>query len=861
MSESSDGYRRVEALYQRALDQPANKRLDFVRQHCNGDESLRREVEVLLEHYDAAQSSFLNSPAHALCEVTNDESSLPESIGRYRILGKLGEGGMGVVYRARQENPKREVALKVIRSGVTARESLKRFELEAVVLGRLHHPGIAQIHEAGTHDDGGGPRPFFAMELVDGLPLTLFAQRRNLGIRARLELFARVCDAAHHAHQKGVVHRDLKPTNILVTEETTDGNTTQSASDDSAVSRPSARMTDGSRASPKILDFGVARAADSDLQVTTAHTDVGQMIGTLPYMSPEQLAGNVPEIDVRSDVYALGVILYELLSGRLPFDVKDKSLAAAARTISENEPVPLGTMDRALRGDLNTLVLKALEKEPDRRYPSASDLAADIRRYLREEPISARPATTIYHLRKFARRNRGLVAGIAAAFVILLAGVIVSSAFAVGRQKALNESERQRRIAQAVNDFLNNDLLANANPGKQFDRNVSLREVLDRASQSIAERFPGEPLVEAAVRTTLSDTYKGLGEFAESGRHAKRALELLRTTLPETHPDIILGMNRVGSSEQSQGRFGEAEKIYRDALQLASRAHGDEHESTLSVMNNLALLLVAQKKLQEAADLLEPVVERRTRLLGEEHQHTMTSLNNLAMVYVNMERFEEGERLHLKEIELCKRVLGAEHPLTLTSMNNVAVLYDNRGDAAKAEPLMRHVYETRVRTLGPDHPSTLTSMDSMGSTLARLKRFEEAEQMLTSSLARREAVGGQEDPKTLQTRDRLASLYLAMKRVDEAESIARANYEARRRIMGEDHASTGMTLSVLARICIEAGKTDEAQVHGQKSFEILERTYGPKHSQTRKVAEILRDLYQRLERPETAAEWAGRAGA
>jgi predicted Ser/Thr protein kinase len=441
----------------------------------------------------------------------------------------VGQGGTGTVYEAEQEKPRRVVALKMIKLGFVATESLlRRFEQESQVLARLQHPGIAQVYEAGTADAGHGVQPYFAMEFVRGRTLDEHAEGKKLGTRERLDLLARVCDAVEHAHQKGIIHRDLKPGNILV---------------------------DGS-GQPKILDFGLARVTDSDVQLTM-HTDVAQIVGTLPYMSPEQVGGDPAELDTRSDVYALGVILYQLLAGRLPHDVRKRQLTEGVRIIREEEPSRLSMVNRMFRGDIETIAAKALSKEKERRYQSAADLASDIRRYLKDEPIVARPPTAAYQLRKFARRNRVLVAGVAATFVVLVVGVVVSSWQAVratraegsplhvstrrsrrGRwRSASSRIRRARRLAEAphgsgdaegrggagagrgggaaprgrgerplgqerggesraVNAFLQS-MLSSVDPSRMKGRDVTVRQVLDEAAKKVADESVGPAEIEA----------------------------------------------------------------------------------------------------------------------------------------------------------------------------------------------------------------------------------------------------------------------------------------------------------------------------------------------------------------------------
>ncbi len=401
---------------------------------------------------------------------------------------------MGAVYEAEQENPHRTVALKVIRAGYADSELVRRFENEAQALGRLHHPGIAQIYEAGTADTQFGRQPYFAMELVHGQTLLAYCDQHHLNVRQRLELAAKIADAVQHAHQRGLIHRDLKPANILVDE----------------------------AGQPRILDFGVARLTDADTQATR-QTNIGQLIGTLAYMSPEQVQGDPDALDTRSDVYALGVILYEMLAGKLPYTLP-RQLHDVVRTIQQTEASPLRTMVKSYRGDIETIVAKALEKDKTRRYASAAELAADIRRHLQDEPIVARPPSTIYQVSKFARRNRALVTGVAAVFAVLVLGIVASAWEAVQARRAAKRAEQESAISRAVNDFLQKDLLGQASAENQSkpDPNITVRTVLDRAAQNIEGKFAGQPAVEAAIRETIGQTYSDIALYPERKSSCKR---------------------------------------------------------------------------------------------------------------------------------------------------------------------------------------------------------------------------------------------------------------------------------------------------------------------------------------------------
>ncbi|MFO0874124.1 MAG: protein kinase [Phycisphaerales bacterium] len=442
-NEACERFQRIEAIFRRARELGGAERDDYIASTCADDAAMRIEVVGMLRA-DDRPAGVLDQPALggdfdlARLEAAADASRVrvPGRIGHYEIVRRIGHGGMGVVYEAQQEEPRRSVALKVMNAGTSGRRSLRRFRHEAQVLGRLQHPGIAQIFEAGVDDWGDGPQPYFAMELVRGAELARYVRDRRLGVRERLALLAKVCDAVHHAHQKGVIHRDLKPANILVVEggdDDTDGS--------------GSRSPELVVAQPKILDFGVARLLDPDASSATGQTNAGQILGTVPYMSPEQAEGDGAALDIRTDIYSLGVVAFELLVDRHPHDLHGKPLHEALRMLREREPPRLGSIDRRLRGDVETIVAKALERTPRRRFASAAEMAADLRRVLRHEPIQARRAGPLEQMRKFARRHRGIVVAGAVAALAMAVATAAAIRLAVVAERAGIDERRLREIA------------------------------------------------------------------------------------------------------------------------------------------------------------------------------------------------------------------------------------------------------------------------------------------------------------------------------------------------------------------------------------------------------------------------------
>jgi tetratricopeptide (TPR) repeat protein/predicted Ser/Thr protein kinase len=822
----------IESLYHAALEHEPRERSRWLQQACD-DAGLRAEVESLLACADVSLSNpgarsgmaklwdriagDSNSDAMIIdagIASTGDAAALPSVIGRYRILRLLGEGGMGVVYEAEQEQPRRRVALKVIKSGLGDAKMVRRFHQELAALGRLQHPGIAQIYEAGTAENGFGTQPYFAMEFIRGQPLLEYADQHQLSTRARLDLIARICDAVHHAHQRGIIHRDLKPFNILVDE----------------------------TGQPKILDFGVARATDSDARATH-QTDLGQLVGTLAYMSPEQVLADPLEVDTRTDIYALGVVLYQALTRRLPYKISPK-LHEAVRTIQEDEPAPLGTVSSEYRGDIETIVGKALEKDKTRRYSSAAELAADIRRHLQDEPIMARPASAIYQLNKLARRHKALVWGVAAVFIVLVAGVILSA-----REAARANSEAA--ISRAISDFLQNDLLAQASaanqsqPNTKPDPDLKVRTALDRAAARIPEKFNRQPEVEAAIRDTIGQTYLDLGLYPQARTQLERALDLRRRKLGARNPATLQTTSRIGYAAVLQGKYSEAEALLTRTLEIQRRLLGPDHPDTLSSLNSLAANYERQGKYPQAASLESQTLEIRRRVLGPEHPDTLKSMNNLANVYSHQGEFEQAELLHSGALTIKRRALGPEHPSTLMSMHNLANVYRLRHKYTEAEAMHREALEIQRRVLGPEHPDTQMSVNDLANDYWAQGEYAQAEPLYKQAWEMKSRVLGPEHPDTLKSMNNVANSYWARGEYAQAETLYSHNLEIRRRMLGPEHPDTLRSMNNLAGSYADRGDYKHAEALFLKCLEIQRRVMGPWHPDVLGTIASVASMYQR----------------
>jgi len=793
---------------------------------------------------------------HRLFEIGLDKTELDEEtppiahwdllkekpgsrIGPYFITQVLGEGGMGIVYLAQQEEPvRRQVALKVIKPGMDSKRVIARFEAEKQALALMQHPHIAGVYDAGLTLTG---RPYFVMEYVKGIPITEYCDHHKLTIEERLGLFVQVCQAVQHAHQKGIIHRDIKPSNILVSAE-------------------------NDRATPKIIDFGVAKATGKPLTERTLQTEDSQLLGTPEYMSPEQADMVTEDIDTRSDVYSLGVLLYVLLTGVLPFEsetLRDSGIENIRKTIRETDPktpstrltklgdeataiaqnrrMEIHTLARHLRRELEWIPLKAMHKERSERYRSASELADDIENYLKGAPLIAGPPTIRYRLKKFIRRHTSLVAGVIAILIVLIAGIIISSVFAL-------KAQRQAERSDAIVDFLTKDVLGFAK--QVIGRDATAMDLLDAATEKLDEGvFKDQPLTEASVRFSMGNLIKELGYFKKAISHLERVREIsIEHSGVGIHPNLIMNylalaylhsgelkkaetlfQQIIQEQEKShkipgadlypwvklqlakiyniQARYEESERLYLETLHYQFRK-GDAIAPSMRVnlMRNLANTYRAQGRYQQAEQMLIKAldIDKTDRKLPHEVQ---------AMLYLDQGRYQEAEALFREVIERQQRDLPGEgiHRYTLPTLSGLAALYTKQGRFTEAESLFQDIREIQKEKLGEDHWETLETLNDFGVLQREQQRYEMAESMLHQALHGRQHKLGTDHPACYESMHELAVLYKEQARYEEAEKLLLKAIEGRRLKLGDKHPHTLESLNNLIDLYEAWNKPEKAK--------------------------------------------------
>jgi serine/threonine protein kinase len=829
----------VEAIFSAALAKCSpEERAAYLDAACGGDPEQRRRVERLLEAHPKL-GSFLQGDAPdpvATIDGPPAHESPGTAIGPYKLMEQIGEGGMGTVYMAEQTHPvRRLVALKVIKAGMDTCQVLARFDAERQALALMDHPNIAKVLDAGATAAG---RPYFVMDLVKGVPITRYCDERRLTPRERLELFIPVCQAVQHAHQKGIIHRDLKPSNVLV------------------------GLYDGQPV-PKVIDFGVAKATGQKLTEATLFTGFGAVVGTPEYMSPEQAQLDNLDIDTRSDVYALGVLLYELLTGTTPLDccrLKEAALLEVLRVIREEDPQRPSTrlsttedlpsiaacrnveprkLSGLLRGELDWIVMKALEKDRNRRYETANALARDVQRYLADEVVEARPPSTGYRLRKFARRNKGRVLAAALVLLALVAGTVGTTWGYLRAERARKaearraESERlakldaqqQKAAAEAaekaargeaekvkvINEFLTHDLLSQAEPANNaVEDKVTLLEVLDRAAANVGERLAGQPELEQALRVTIAATYHGLAAWEKAEAQRRVLLDSARRQGAES-VETYRAMSNLAHILGHRGQIGvETQTMAETAEKGLERLLGPDHPETLAAMSILASAYLHAQKLDLALPLLEKTLRLRKAKLGPEHPETLLSMHKLAVGYQVAGKLDRALPLHEETMRLSKAKLGSNHPDTLNAAGGLAACYRVAGKLDQALPLLEGALRLMKAKLGPDHPDTLNAMIHLAVAYRDAGKRERALPLFEETLRLSRAKLGPDHPDTLASMNQLASCYWSQGQLDKSIPLFEELLKRESAALGRQHPDTLRDVANLGVNYKDVGRLAEA---------------------------------------------------
>jgi len=789
-------------------------------------ERLERLLSAGLEDSDFEDDDVRTASLELLAENRGSR------IGQYKLLNVCGEGGMGMVYLAEQVEPiQRRVAMKIIKPGMDSKRVIGRFEAERQALALLDHPNIAHVYDAGTTELG---RPYFVMEYVKGLSITEHCDHNKLTIEQRLRLFQQVCQAVQHAHQKGIIHRDIKPSNILV-----------STQDDQAV--------------PKIIDFGVAKALAQPLTERTLATEESQLLGTPEYMSPEQADMASEDIDTRSDIYSLGVLLYVLLTGVLPFDsdtfrtggienirqiiremdpktpsTRLTKLGEAALSIAQNRRMEIQTLTRHLKKELEWIPLKAMRKERSERYRSASELADDIENYLNGDPLIAGPLSTTYRLKKFVSRNQALATGIGAVLVILVAGVVISTIFGIRAKQALDKEALAREEAQLVTDFLESDVLGSAGKARVGEATVSY--ILNAALQSLEGKFIDKPLIEASIRLKLGYTWRLIGESDEAEQHFLKAIDIYKQRYGQDHLTTLNTMVYLSYIYEDQGRYRDMERLSAEILRIRQSVYGEE--CPVGTINPLAAGLCYLGKYEEAESWFNKAlkVKKAWYEVGGESFKMFPFLKcNLARVYTATGRYEDAERLLRKNIEAASAdtaKMVAEYGVNLRYSTELANVYREWGQYDKAEPLFEKTLKALREIKGDEHFLTILCLYGLVRLYVDRDRYEEAEKLFGEALpiARRRL--RKDHPVTLQLANTFAVLHRKQEEYYEAEELFGAVLKARQRELGNEHPHTLETKNDLAVLYKEKGDYDKAEPLLVEAFEGRRLKLGDTHPHT-----------------------------
>ena len=806
---TTNRYEKAKDIFLEACDQPLEERSRFLSQACGDDDELRREVETLLVH----------DPSSDLEKTDDEPVSSPGSIENYRFIRRIGCGGMGDVWEAEQLGPvRRRVALKLIRSGILGNGALARFEAERQALALMNHRNIATVFEAGTTDEG---RPFFAMELVEGLPITEYCDRQQLSLNERLALFVQVCGGVQHAHQKGVIHRDIKPSNVLVADEE-------------------------GRPIPKIIDFGVAKATSLRLTEKTFVTEQGQWLGTPEYMSPEQAGLTDVDVDTRTDVYALGVLLYELLVGTQPFDadtLRSAGFGEMCRILREEDPPRPSTrvstlgersdtiarqrrtsgaaLSRMLRGDLDWIVIRALEKDRNRRYGSAAAFAADIHRFLDNESVHARPPSAAYRLRKYVARNR---IAVMAGLVVIASLITATIGTTVGMVRARRDAEATRRVAESMAA-----VFGTLNPGASAGNLQSARKSLSLAAEEIEGQLEDQPVLRGRLMMMMGGTYSSLGDYSRASEILEEALALWRAELGDDDPALGELYLWVGGSQFVLGEFDAAQESFERAVEIYQLNLGPDHVSTGWALASLGNCLCRIGEYERSRSLLDRSEQILTKAEGPDSDYVAGVLEFKGLLFIFLGEHEAAKEVLERSVANHQRWLGRDHTGVAGSLMLLGIANSWLGDLDLAEEQLRRALEINLRAFGPEHATVVDPLRELGRIESARGNLEAARSLIERGLEIEQAFLGADHPNLVWT---LRSRGIVLRRMGEVDN-ARADFDRALAIAeaayGSVHFEAAAVHHSLAYLEYELEHLDLALGHYERAGEILREAAPPRH--------------------------------